>query len=46
MSKRTDVVKVQSNGRVTIPAETRDKLDIDGGDYIVIEVSKIEQLPD
>lgn len=45
-NKRTDVAKVQSGGRVTIPHETRKDLDIDEGDYIVIEVSKIDAIPD
>jgi AbrB family looped-hinge helix DNA binding protein len=35
------VVKVDKNGRITIPAEIRDLQDITDGDYIQIAVRKI-----
>lgn len=45
MSERTDVVKVNHRGRITIPKQTRDELGIEEDDYIVLKVSKIEDLP-
>lgn len=33
--------RVLSQGRVTIPADVRDELDIEHGDYVVIDVEPL-----
>jgi AbrB family looped-hinge helix DNA binding protein len=36
-------VKIQENGRVSIPSDVREELDVEAGDYVVITVERFEQ---
>lgn len=35
--------KVINNGRVTIPADLREKLNLEEGDYVIIDVEPLER---
>ena len=38
--------EVNENGKITIPQKIREKLSIKGGDYVKIDIEKMEANPD